>query len=176
MIEQFLGELHRPGYFCDPSVELTVNEIGAASKEQTDRRGDNQIVAQISPRNFVPVRVVQSKQQQAEHSSVAGHSAFPNTKDRQWLAQHFRLVEEHVAQRTADDHAKQRAASDEVAHSLWGKISEPAFSQPNKKQLAADKSKYVGQTVPARANIVMKPKNNRIEIVQIIGEHCADCP
>src|SRR5215471_12894334 len=107
---------------------------------------------------------------------MAGHSAFPNAKDRQRIAQHFGLVEENVAKTPADDYAEQRAPRDEVAYSLSGKISKPAFSQPKENQIAGDKSKHVSQAIPAGANIVGDPKNNRIEIVQIIREHCADCP
>jgi hypothetical protein len=68
----------------------------------------------------VSVRVVQSEKQQTKHSAVAGHSAFPNAKDRQRLAQHFGFVEEDVAEAPSDDHSKKRAASDEVADSLRG--------------------------------------------------------
>ena len=96
-----------------------------------------QIVAEICPRDFVPVRVVQSEKQQTKHSAVAGHSAFPNAKDRQRLAQHFGFVEENVAETPADDHAKQRAASDEVADSLRGQIGVSAFGQPKEEQIAA---------------------------------------
>ena len=124
----------------------------------------------------MPVREIQSEKQYANHSAVARHSAFPNTEDRQRLAQHFGLVEENVAETPADDHAKQRAASDEVAHSLRRQISKAALSKPQKKEIAGNKSEHVSQAVPPGANIVGDPKNNWIEIVQIIREHCADCP
>src|SRR5207244_13305774 len=125
-----LGELHRQGDLRHSPIKFAVNEIGATPEEQTDRRRDNQIVAQVCPRDFVPVRVIQSEKQYADHSAVAGHSAFPNTEDRQWLMKHFGFVEENVAETPADNHTKQSAASDEVAYSLRRQISKAAFSQP----------------------------------------------
>ena len=80
------------------------------------------------------VRVVQGEKQQTKHSAVAGHSAFPNAKDRQRLAQHFGFIEENVAEAATDDHAKQRAASDEVADSLRGQIGISAFRQPEEER------------------------------------------
>ena len=107
---------------------------------------------------------------------MAGHSALPNAKDRQRLAQHFGFVEENVAEAPTDDYAKQRAARDEVADTLRGQICVSAFGQPEEQQIAADKCKHIGQTVPSRPNVIVNAKDNRIEIVQIICEHCADCP
>src|SRR4029077_5069199 len=95
-------------------------------------------------------------------------------KDRQRLAQHFGVVEENVAEAPTDDHAKQRAARDEVADSLRGQIGISAFRQPEEEQIAADKCKHIRQTVPSRPDVVVNAKDNRIEIVQIIREHwCA---
>ena len=107
---------------------------------------------------------------------MAGHSAFPNAKDRQRLAQHFGFVEENVAEAPTDDHPKQRAARDEVADTFRGQICISAFGQPEEQEITADKCKHIGQTVPSRPDVVVNSKDNRIEIVQIIREHSADCP
>ena len=82
MIEQFLWELHRPLNTCDPPVKFAVNEIGAASKEQTNRRSNNQVVAVVHPRDFVTLCVVQGEKQQAKHPAVTGHAALPDAEDR----------------------------------------------------------------------------------------------
>ena len=133
MIEQFLWKLHGPANIRDASIQFAIDEIRAASKEQPDRRSNNEIVAEVSPRNFVPVRVVKSERQQAKHPAVARHAAFPDAQDRQRLAQHFWFVEENVADPSANDHAEQRAAGDKVAHSLRGKIRVPMFGEPEEK-------------------------------------------
>ena len=71
MIEQFLRELHCPWEICDPPVKFSVDKIGAAPEEKTNRCGYNQIIAEICPRDFVPMCVIKSKQQQSKHSPVA---------------------------------------------------------------------------------------------------------
>src|SRR5437867_9070083 len=171
MVEQFLWKLHRPRNTRDTPIELAVDEIGAAPEEQTDRRSNDQIVAEVRPRDFVPVRVVKGEQQQAKHPAVAGHAALPDAQDRQRLAQHFWFIEENVAEASANDHAKERAAGDKVADSLWRKIGIPAFGQPKENEIAGDESQHISQTVPSRTNVVVNPKNDRIEAVQIVGEH-----
>src|SRR5205823_15031853 len=103
------------------------DKVGAASKEQANRRSNDQIVAEVCPRDFVPVRVVKSESQQTKHSAVARHPAFPDAQDRERLAQHFRIVEEDLAEPSANDHAKECAAGDKIAHPSRWKIGVPAF-------------------------------------------------
>src|SRR5213593_2333144 len=171
MIEQFFWELHCPGNIRDPPIKLAVDEISAAPEEQPDRRGHNKIIAKVRPRDFVPVRVIKSESQQAEHPAVAGHPAFPDAQDRQRLAQHFWLVEKNVAEAPAYDYAKERAARDKVAHSLRRQIGVAAFGQPKENKIAGDECEHIGKAVPSRTDIVVDPKNDRIEIVQIVGKH-----
>ena len=107
---------------------------------------------------------------------MARHAAFPDAQDRQRLAQHFRLVEENVAEPPANDHAKERAAGDKVAYALRRQIGISAFGQPKENEIAGDKREHISEPIPSRPDIVVNPKNNRIEIVQIISEHlCRDC-
>src|SRR4030095_7873698 len=122
MVKQFLGKLHRPRNIRDPPVQLAIDEVSASSEEQSERRRYDEIVAEVQPRDFVPPRVVSLKQQQSQHPAVTRHPAFPNAQDRQRLAQHFRLVEENVAETPANDHAKQRATGDEIAYALRRQI------------------------------------------------------
>src|SRR5262249_59420882 len=101
MMEQFLRELHCPGNIRDAPIKLAIDEISAAPEEQPNRSGHNQIVAQVCPRDFVPVRIVKRERQKPDHSSVARHTAFPDAQDRQRLTQHFWFVEENVAEAPA---------------------------------------------------------------------------
>jgi len=82
MIEQFLWKLHRPVNIRDAPIQFAVDEIRAASKEQPNGRGYDQVVTEVSPLDAMPVRVVKSESQQAKHSAVAGHSPFPDVQDR----------------------------------------------------------------------------------------------
>ena len=98
MIEQFFRELHCPPDIGGASIKFAVNEIGAATKEQTDWRGDDDIIAKIQPGNLVTARVIQTEEQNAHHAAVARHTAFPDAEDRHRLAQHFRFVEKNVTE------------------------------------------------------------------------------
>src|SRR5438034_7063352 len=55
MIEQLFWKLHCPGNICHAPVKFAVDEVGAPAKEQTKRRGYDQVVAQVQPRDFVPM-------------------------------------------------------------------------------------------------------------------------
>src|SRR6266403_3004459 len=78
MVEQFLWKLHCPGNIRYPPIEFAVDKIGAAPKEQSNRRCDDEIVAEVHPRDFMSMGVVQREKQQAEHAAMARHAAFPD--------------------------------------------------------------------------------------------------
>ena len=62
------------------------------------------------------MREVKRESEQTDHAAVTGHATFPHAQDRQWLAQHFRFVEENVTEPATNDHAKQRRTGNEVGH------------------------------------------------------------
>ena len=49
IVGQLFRELHRPRDIRRASVKLTIDEIGAAPKKQTDRRCHHQVIAEIRP-------------------------------------------------------------------------------------------------------------------------------
>src|SRR5438132_12983987 len=63
MIEQFLWKLHCPGNIRDPPIKLAIDEVRAAPKEQTNRRSNDKVVAEIRPRDLMPVRVIEGESQ-----------------------------------------------------------------------------------------------------------------
>src|SRR5437016_6856027 len=129
MIEQLLRELHRPWNICHAPVKLAIDEIRAAAKEQTKRRGYDKIVAQVQPRDFVPMGIVKSEKQHPDHPAMARHSAFPYPQDRQRLAQHFRFVEKDVAEPATNDDTEKRAAGDKVSNLFHRQIRITGFRQ-----------------------------------------------
>src|ERR1700693_5960959 len=81
IFRELFRKLHRPGNIGRSPVKLAVDEIGAAPKEQTERRSDDEIIAQISPRKLVAARIKEREEKYAEHAAVARHSAFPDPQD-----------------------------------------------------------------------------------------------
>src|SRR5205085_7345520 len=115
VFSELFWKLHRPRDICHPTIKLAIDEIGAAPEKQTNWRGHNQIVAQIHPRDFLAPGIINREREQAEHSTVTRHSAFPHPKDRDRRAQHLRLIEQNVTEPATEDHAKERGTGDEVA-------------------------------------------------------------
>src|SRR4029453_18200809 len=171
MIEQLFWKLHCPGNICNAPVEFAVDEIGAPAKEQTKRRGYDKVVAQVHPRDFVPMGIVKSEKQHPDHPAMARHAAFPYPQDRQRLAQHFRFVEENVPEAATNDHTEKGAAGDKVTNLLHRQIRITGFCQDAQKNVAANKRQHISQPVPARPDIIVNAKNYGIEIVQIVSEH-----
>src|SRR6266568_4676427 len=159
-IEQFFWKLHRPGNVCDAAIKFSIDEIGAAAKKQTKRRSHDKIVSQVHPRNFMSMRVVKSEEQQSDHPAVARHSAFPNSQDRQRLPQHFGFIEKNVTEPSPDNDSEKRRASNKVSDFCYGQIGEPAFGQPEEKDVAGDKREHIRQAVPTRADVIVNPKDN----------------
>src|SRR5437016_12706243 len=114
MIEQFLWKLHGPRNIRDASIQFAIDKVSAAPKEQADRRSNDQIIAEVCPRDFVPVRVVKSESQQAKHSAVARHAAFPDAQERERLAQHIRFVAPDVIEPSANDHGNEGGTGNTV--------------------------------------------------------------
>ena len=46
-----------------------------------------------------------------------------------------------------------------------------ACCKPEENQVAGDEGEHIGKSIPARADVVVNPKDNRVETVQVIGEH-----
>src|SRR2546427_5142086 len=139
IIEKLFWKLHRPRNICDAPVKFSIDEISAAAKEQTNRRSYDQIVAQVQPRDFVPMRVIESEEQQPDHPAMARHSAFPHAQNRQRLAQHFGLVEKDVTEPTANDHTEKGAPRDEISDSLGGEICKPPVCEAEGKEINREK-------------------------------------
>src|SRR6266481_7912082 len=99
------------------------------------------------------------------------HPALPDAQDRQRLAQHCRLVEENVAETSANDHAEQSAAGDEIAYALRRQIGVSALGQPEEKKITGHKRQHISEAIPSRSDVVIDPENDRIETVQIVSEH-----
>ena len=125
----------------------------------------------FSPRDFVPMGKVKSEKQHPDHPAMARHSAFPYPQDRQRLAQHFRFVEENVTEPTTNDHTEKRAARDKVSNLFHRQIRITGFRQDAQKDVAANERQHVSQPIPARPDIIVNAKNDRIEVVQIVSEH-----
>ena len=83
IFEQLFRELHCPGGVRCPAVELAIDKIGASTEKQPDRRRDHEGVAKIHPGKLMPVRVIKTEQQNANHAAVTRHSALPYAQERE---------------------------------------------------------------------------------------------
>src|SRR5436853_73355 len=51
------------------------------------------------------------------------------------------------------------------------KLGVAAFGQPKKNKIAGNECEYISQPIPSWPDTVVNPKNNRIQAVQVVGEH-----
>ena len=115
------------------AVKLAVDEIGAAPEKKAKRCRNDQIIAQIEPGDLVSAGKIKSERQHSQHPAVTRHSAFPYAQDRQWLTQHFRLVEQNVTEAAAQEHPNQRRAGDEIPDFRQRQIGVTAAGQNSKQ-------------------------------------------
>src|SRR5262249_31253521 len=72
-----------------------------------------------------------------------------------------------------DNHTKQRRAGNEVAHFRNRQIGKAPLRELPVNEIAANKREHISQSVPTRTDVVVNPKNQRIEIVNVISEHAS---
>src|SRR5205814_9021862 len=73
----------------------------------------------------------------------------------------------------ADHDAKKRDPGYEIAERADGQIEIAAPRKDAQEQPGKNKGEHIGHAVPARADIAVNAEDERIEIVQVIGEHRA---
>src|ERR1051326_6244216 len=171
ILEKFFRELHCPGNLRAPPVELAVNEICAPAKEQSDRCSRDQCVAQIGPPKLVAVRVVKAQRENPNHAAVTGHPTLPHPYYRERFAEHFWSVKKDVTNSTADQHTKERSPRYEITHPFPWQVAVTDLGEPAHHQIRRNKGEDVCQSVPARPDVIPKPKNKWIEIVDEIRQH-----
>src|SRR5579864_8655526 len=98
---------HRPRHVGGPAPQLTVDEIAQAAEEQPESwqwHGEIEYIPDITP---ALTREQQRRDDDAEHSAVKGHAAFP---DLEWIepvaAPHRQSVEKHVTDASAENYAQ----------------------------------------------------------------------
>ena len=87
------------------------------------------------------------------------------------LAKHFRFVKKDVPEPATNNHAEKRAARNKVTNLFHGQVGVTEFRQEAQKDVAANERQHVCQSIPARPDIIVNAKNDRIEVVQIVSEH-----
>src|SRR5437868_3258196 len=102
---------------------------------------------------------------------MARHSAGPDIKNRPRLAQHFRFVEKDITEPPPNNHAEEGATGDEIRHPGRRQIGITPLGQKSEQKISANKCEHISHAVPARPESFRDMKNERIEVVQVIGEH-----
>src|SRR6476469_1508216 len=109
MARQVAGvpEDHTPGHSGDASPELAVDEVTHAPSSEAERRERRDEVHDAEVRSVMaPCRETHGEHH-AEKAAVEGHAALPDGEDFERMAYVVaRLVEKHIAQASAEDHAQ----------------------------------------------------------------------
>ncbi len=100
---------HGPRHVADAAPQLAVDEIGQPAEEQADRRHDGHEIGQHQGIDLVAPSEQQDGGDDAQKPAMERHAAFPQGQDGQRIGGvEQRLVEQHVAQPAAEDHAQRR--------------------------------------------------------------------
>jgi hypothetical protein len=156
-----------------PAIQLAVDEIRTAAEKQSDGRDNTEIIARIRPGQFVPTRINEGEDDDADDATVARHSAFPNPQNRNRIPQHLGLVKKDVTEAAADHHSEERDPGDEIAQGRLWEIEIAAPRKHAEEQICEEEGEHIRHPVPAGPDIIPEPEDERIEIVQVIGEHLA---
>lgn len=81
------------------------------------------------------------------------------------------MIEQDITEPAAEHDPKECGPGDEVADLLDAQLGVAALRQHTQQPKTAGKSEHVGHPVPARSEVSPKVEDERIEIMQVIGEH-----
>ena len=68
-----------PGDVGGAAIQLAVNKIGATPEEQSDWRGDTEVIARIGPRQFMPARINEGEDDDADEEEDEEEMAAPES-------------------------------------------------------------------------------------------------
>jgi hypothetical protein len=168
---EFLWKLHRPWHGGHAAEELAVDEIREPAKEEPERRNDDEIVAEISPRDLVPPRIPERVERQPDHAAMARHAAVPEPEKQERIrTKRVEIVEQHVTQPPAEHDAEDRAPDDEIAHRLGLEIGVALTRKALVERDADEERGHVGEAIPAHAKTGRELDEKRAEVVNVVGE------
>ena len=102
-------EHHGPRHVADAAPQFAVDEVGEAAKEETGRRDDRHQVRQHEGIGLVADRKGQDRHDDAQQAAMERHAASPEGEGGQRVREvEARLVEQDVAQTSAQDDAQRR--------------------------------------------------------------------
>src|SRR4030095_486600 len=81
------------------------------------------------------------------------------------------MIKQDVAEPAAEHDPAERSPGDEVAHLLNAQLRVAPLRKHAQQPKTAGERQDVSHPVPARSEISPKVKDERIKIVQVIGEH-----
>src|SRR6266446_5939013 len=119
----------------------------------------------------MPSRVNPRKNEQSENTAVTCHSAIPDSQDAQWIGcEHLRPVENHITESPANENAEQRCIKGKVGDLSFGQGTVAFSREPLKQVKSSNKSAEIGHSVPADSNLVVKPDEEGIEVMNVVGK------
>lgn len=152
----------------DATVEFGVDEVADTDEEDADRDNRNDDVGDFVEAHFFHFRENAEGDDDAERSSVEGHSAFPDAQNFTEVREiEFEVEKENVADSSPEDHAEQHRE-----HEIWDEIfvcfEPPLFDEFSEEEVADREGEEVHEAVPVNGNGT-DVDNDRIDVG--VGEH-----
>ena len=103
---------------------------------------------------------------------MRGHTSLPDTEKHEGIAQEtIEVVEQHLAEAPADEHAEDGATRDEIANFVRRDDRKPALGQIEVDEIRDRKRRQVGESIPTHPEPVAELHGERIQIMHPVSDH-----
>src|SRR5262245_26048751 len=144
-----VAEHHAPRYVGDPPIELAVDEIAHAAGREAERAERRDEIREPEELHPLAPRVHRHRDDDAEEAAVERHAALPDGEGLERVrCVVARLVEEHIAQPPAEDHAED-GEEDEVVELLARDGRAASDDSPDSEPPRRGEAHEVHEAVPA---------------------------
>ena len=172
LVVQLGGELDGPRDGGDAAEELAIDEVGQATEEDADGGAADEGVAQADPGDLVFAGIPEAEESDAGDAAMAGHAALVDEEEDPGGADELvEVVEQHVAEATAEDDAEEGDEGDEVSDSGRLQLGEAALGQVAHDAVGEVEAEDVGEPIPVDGEGVGKFDDMRGEVVEVVGGH-----
>ncbi len=170
-IGEFVGKLHRKSGVRGPSVQFTVHKIREPSEEDPGWCHRHEIVAETDPGSLRVASIEPTRDHHAHESPVAGHASPHEIEEAERVPEKLApVVEQHVAESTSNHNAQDCDDRYEVGNLVLLEFTRTKLHEPPEQQKGGEKSRDVGQAIPANPERLGELDRERIEVVDVCRE------
>jgi len=179
VLEKRFGKLDGPPFVRTRrrAVEFPVDEIGDPPEENTQRCHDTDAITQPGPGELMPPGIIEREKHDSQDSAMGRHSPIPHPDNGHGILRDDaptiprNHVEQDVADPSSDENPEDCGVSYDIRHLLLLDHPKLSSGKSHQDQIGHEKAHDIGKTIPAKLDRFRDLKDDRIEIVDVAGEH-----